>query len=82
MSFLIVYLGTPKLIIYLKKLNLVVKDQNKKDKPLVPQSGGLIVVVGMLVGVFIFIFFRTFLLQTIILTKENLIVLFASFTIL
>jgi len=78
MSFLIVYLGTPKLIIYLKKLNLVVKDQNKKDKPLVPQSGGLIVVVGMLVGVFIFIFFRTFLLQTIILTKENLIVLFAS----
>src|SRR3990167_1076425 len=78
LSFSIVYLGTPHLIRYLKKLGLEVKDQNKRDKPLIPLSGGLIVVAGVLFGVLVFIFFRTFIIQTKILTTENLIIVFAS----
>jgi len=56
----ITYLSTPWLIRYLVKLGLVVKDQNKKDKPLVPLSGGLAVFSGFFSGTMFFIFFRTF----------------------
>ena len=43
------------LIFFLEKVGLVVKDQNKKDKPLVPLSGGLAVLVGFLVGLFLYL---------------------------
>lgn len=59
-SFLVVLLLTPWLIRYLRKIELVVQDQNKKDKPLVPLSGGLAVLGGYFVGLMVFIFFRTF----------------------
>ncbi len=42
------------LIFFLEKVGLVVKDQNKKDKPLVPLSGGLAVLVGFF-GWFVFV---------------------------
>lgn len=60
-SFLVVFFLTPWLIKFLRKINLVVKDMNKKDTPLVPVSGGMAVMVGLFAGLMVFIFFRTFI---------------------
>ena len=43
------------LIFFLLEVGLVVKDQNKRDKPMVPLSGGLAVLVGFLVGIFLYL---------------------------
>ncbi|MBS3152091.1 hypothetical protein J4230_01635 [Candidatus Woesearchaeota archaeon] len=80
-SFLVVYFITPWLIKYLVKIGLVVKDQNKKDKPLVPISGGLAVLVGVFSGLLLFIFYRTFFVTGkvgLVATDRNLMLLFAS----
>jgi UDP-N-acetylglucosamine--dolichyl-phosphate N-acetylglucosaminephosphotransferase len=50
----------PYLIQYLKRVGLVVKDQNKKGKPLVPISGGLAVMAGVFIGLSTYIFIRSF----------------------
>ena len=77
------YLATPWLIRYLTKIDLVVKDQNKSDKPLVPISGGLAVFTGFFVGLMIFLFFRTFFDNSgiYLFTMDNdlLVLLFAGF---
>jgi len=62
-SFLTVYFTTPWFIHYLKSIGLIVKDQNKKKKPLVPISGGIIVLIGFLVSIFLYIFFRLFVFK-------------------
>ncbi len=80
-SFLVVYFITPWLIKYLGKINLVVKDQNKKDKPLVPISGGLVVLTGIFAGLLLFTFFRTFFSKGsggLVINDKTLMVLFAS----
>ena len=59
-SFSIVYTFTPWFIRYLQKIGLVVQDQNKKNRPLVPLSGGLIVFGGIVSGLLFFVFVRTF----------------------
>jgi UDP-N-acetylglucosamine--dolichyl-phosphate N-acetylglucosaminephosphotransferase len=59
-SLIVVLLMTPWLIRYLKKIGLVVKDQNKEGTPLLPLSGGMAVLAGILAGITSFIFFRTF----------------------
>ncbi|MFH1211246.1 MAG: hypothetical protein V1645_05020 [archaeon] len=59
-SLIVVLLTTPWLIRYLRKIGLVVKDQNKEATPLVPLSGGMAVIAGILAGLMSFIFFRTF----------------------
>ena len=59
-SFFVVLLVTPWLIRFLRRIGLVVKDQNKKDKPLIPISGGLSVLFGIMAGLMMFLFFRTF----------------------
>ena len=59
-SFLVVLYLTPWLIRYLKKIGLTVKDQNKKNKPLVPISGGIAVMAGLFMGVMVYVFFQTF----------------------
>lgn len=81
LSFLAVYFTTPWLIRYLRKIDLVVKDQNKKGLPLVPISGGLAVLTGIFAGLLLFVFIRTFLPPRdtlLILTPQNLVLLFAS----
>lgn len=60
LSFLVVYYLTPWSIRYLRRINLVVKDQHKEGKPLVPISGGMSVLAGSFVGFMGFIFFNTF----------------------
>ncbi len=80
-SFLAVFFVTPWLIRYLRRIGLVVKDQNKRDKPLVPISGGLAVLFGILGGLLLFIFYRTFVLKIhlgLVLTDKNLMLLFAA----
>jgi UDP-N-acetylglucosamine--dolichyl-phosphate N-acetylglucosaminephosphotransferase len=75
------YIAIPWLIRYLKSIGLMVKDQNKKDKPLVPLSGGLGVFAGFFVGLMIFMFFRTFFyngVNSLILDVNQLIFLFAA----
>ncbi len=76
-----VFLTTPWLIRYLKRIGLVVKDLNKENTPLVPLSGGLVVMAGILAGLMSFIFFRTFfpnIKGTLLLNGEALANLFAG----
>jgi UDP-N-acetylglucosamine--dolichyl-phosphate N-acetylglucosaminephosphotransferase len=59
-SFLVVLYLTPWSIKYFRKIGLVVKDQNKKNKPLVPLSGGFPVLAGIFIGLNFYIFVRNF----------------------
>ena len=56
-----------------RKFNLVGKDLNKFNGPMVPESGGLPVMFGVLSGLLIYIFFKTFLVKT----DTHLLILFA-----
>ncbi|MFH1210173.1 MAG: hypothetical protein V1663_05290 [archaeon] len=60
-SFLLVLFLTPWLIRYLRRVGLIVKDENKEKKPLVPISGGLSVMAGVFVGLMLYISTRTFI---------------------
>ncbi len=82
-GFLVVLSFVPWLIKYLRRIGLVVRDQNKEDKPLVPISGGLAVLAGVFAGLLLFIFVRTFFSGDkggLVPTDENLMLLFASMT--
>ncbi len=59
-AFSVTLLFLPWWIKYLWRINLVVKDKNKQGEPLVPISGGVIVLCGTLAGLMLFVFFRTF----------------------
>src|SRR3989338_774905 len=78
-----VYIATPRLIRYLRKIGIMVKDQNKKEKPLVPLSGGLAVMSGLFIGIATFIFLRTFITSEangLLLSTENLALFFVALT--
>ena len=79
-AFITTYLLTPWFIKYLKSIGLIVKDQNKESKPLVPISGGLPVLCGFIIGVFILIFFNIFIptLSNNLLTEQDINLIFAS----
>ena len=81
-SFFATLFLTRWLIKYLTKIDLVVKDQNKKNKPLIPISGGLAVLSGIFAGLFAFIFVRTFFDNGsgFIINDHNLMLLFAGMT--
>ena len=72
-SFIVVFLVTPWLIEYLRRIGLVVKDQHKKGKPLIPVSGGLAVFLGIFFGIMFAVFVQTFYYQS----TDRLIVLLA-----
>ena len=59
-AFFIVYFLSPWFIRYLTRIGLVVKDQHKEGKPLVPLSGGLPVFTGIFFGIMFVIFVQTF----------------------
>lgn len=59
-SFLIALYITPWSIRYLRRIKLMSRDQNKKDKPLIPISGGMAVMSGLFIGIMCFIFLNTF----------------------
>ena len=75
-SFLVVLYLTPWLIKYLRRINLTVKDQNKKNTPLIPISGGLAVMAGIFIGLMFYIFFQTFYYNY----TQTLLYIFAGLT--
>ena len=80
-SFAVVWFMTPWFIRYLRKIDLVVKDMNKKDKPLIPLSGGLTVMCGIVTGLMFYIFFQTFFQQSSFNTNhESFVFIFAALT--
>lgn len=60
-SFAVVLVLTPWLIRLLKRVGLEVHDQNKQGGPLVPISGGLAVLAGVVLGFMAFVFYGTFM---------------------
>ena len=60
LAFIVTYIATNWLIRYLRRINLVDKDMNKKNTPLVPRSGGLSVMSGIFIGSMFYIFIQTF----------------------
>ncbi|MEM2956102.1 MAG: hypothetical protein QW041_00795 [Candidatus Pacearchaeota archaeon] len=75
-SFLTTLIATPYLIRYLRRINLVVKDQNKENKPLIPLSGGLAVMAGIFMGLMVYIFMKVFIYQD----SSTLLYFFAAIT--
>ena len=59
-AFIVTYIATNWLIRYLKRVDIIVKDMNKKNTPLIPISGGLAVMGGIFIGLMFYIFFQTF----------------------
>ena len=75
-SFLVVYSLIPWLIRYLRRIKVTVKDLNKKNTPLVPISGGLGVMGGILAGLMTYIFIQTFYYKN----PESALYIFAGIT--
>jgi len=75
-TFIVTYVATNWLIRYLRRINLVVKDMNKKNTHLVPVSGGLAVMAGIFVGVMFYIFYQTFYYKY----TDTLLYIFAGLT--
>ncbi len=59
-AFLTVYVLMPWFIRYFTRIGLVVKDQHKMNKPLIPLSGGIVVFFGIFFAVMFIIFVETF----------------------
>jgi len=51
---------TPWLIKFFTQIGLIVKDQHKEKKPLIPVSGGVVVFLGIYLGVMFVLFIQTF----------------------
>jgi len=82
-SFLVTLYATPWLIRYLRRINMVVPDVHKENKPLIPISGGLAVMAGLFSGLMLFIFFETFFPSELNFLYQNgrsLLLLFAAAT--
>ena len=77
-SFLTVLVITPIFIRYFKRIGLVVKDMNKEHTPLVPISGGIPVMVGIVAGLMVFIFLETFFYKS----STDLISIFAASSVI
>jgi UDP-N-acetylglucosamine--dolichyl-phosphate N-acetylglucosaminephosphotransferase len=75
-SFFVTLIAIPKLIRYLKRINLEVKDMNKKDFPLIPLSGGIAVMAGIFMAIMFYIFVQTFIYKN----KNSLIYILAAMT--
>ncbi|MFA5175669.1 MAG: glycosyltransferase 4 family protein [Candidatus Nanoarchaeia archaeon] len=61
LGFLLTLFSAKYVINYLKKIDINVKDLNKKNTPLVPISGGMMVLGGVVFSYLIFIFIQTFI---------------------
>jgi UDP-N-acetylglucosamine--dolichyl-phosphate N-acetylglucosaminephosphotransferase len=82
-TFLIVLYATPWTIRFLKRIDMVDIDQNKIDKPEVPISGGLPIMISLFSGLMLFIFIRIFFPgknDSLILNGDSLVLFFAAMT--
>jgi UDP-N-acetylglucosamine--dolichyl-phosphate N-acetylglucosaminephosphotransferase len=81
LSFVAAAMILPWLIRYLRRIDMVVQDQHKEGKPLIPLSGGVGVLGGVVAGFMVFIFFQTFLpriSKNAFLNERTLILLLAA----
>lgn len=76
LSYIATLLFTPHIIDYFKKIGLVSRDFHKKDKPLIPSSAGIPVIVGLFAGVMFYVFSRVFFYND----ESSLLELFAGLT--
>lgn len=76
LSFIITYLSTKSWIKIAKKENFLVKDMNKYNNPKIPSYGGIAVLFGFCMGVFLYISLSIFYFQRTI----HLIEIFALLT--
>lgn len=76
LSFVTVFFFTPWMIRYLRRIGLIVKDQHKPDKPLIPVSGGISVAAGIFVSVMVYVSLRTFYFHD----SGSLLLIFAALT--
>src|SRR3989344_1154421 len=77
-SFLIAVYMTPWSIRYLRRIGLIVKDQNKYGKPLIPISGGMAVLAGFFIGMMVYLFLQTFLPDGYALNNRMLMLLLSA----
>jgi len=75
-SFFVTFFITPYAIRYFKFIKLTTTDVHKKDKPLLPTSAGVPLVVGMLSGLLVYCFLIVFVRGQ----NSELVTLFASIT--
>ena len=80
LTILLTYHSINWLIFFLTKVGHVVKDQNKKNRPLVPVSGGLAVLVGFLFGILLYVCVNVFYTEVLPWNVDgyNLTLIFAS----
>ena len=77
-GFLTTFFAIKWFIRYARLIGLEVKDQNKENKPLVPLSGGICVMAGLLISLTLFIFLNTFLGDGTFIKEGDLTFLFAA----
>jgi UDP-N-acetylglucosamine--dolichyl-phosphate N-acetylglucosaminephosphotransferase len=75
LSFFLTLFLEKRWIISAKEANLIGKDMNKPEKPLIPRSGGLVVALVICFSLLLYIFFKTFSLLGI--PSKNVIEAFA-----
>jgi len=61
LAFIVTYILTSVIIPRLARAGITGEDENKPDKPKIPEMGGLAIVAGLTVGILAAIFFNTFL---------------------
>lgn len=71
-SFLTVYLISPRIIGYFRAVGIVDADLHKKSKPKVATSAGMCVMAGIIAGLFFYIAMKVFVLQSSIQIIELL----------
>jgi len=75
-SFLATYFFTPYVIRYFRLVGITTADVHKKNKPLIPQSAGVPVAIGVMAGLLVSVFIQTFLLNNV----TNFTDIFAAMT--
>ncbi|MFQ5941519.1 MAG: hypothetical protein ACE5KA_07480, partial [Nitrososphaerales archaeon] len=75
-AFLVTFFITPHAIKYFRFINLTTTDVHKKNEPLIPNSGGVPITIGLIGGLLLFVFINIFIQQNNI----ALVTLFAAMT--
>lgn len=75
-AFFVVFLVIPSWIKKAKKVGLVGKDMNKANKTIIAEAGGIVVILGFLLGVFLYIGISIFYFKS----DENIVEIFALTT--
>jgi len=75
-SFMVTYFITPGFINFFRSIGVVTSDVHKKNKSLIASSGGISVMSGVLMGLFVYIALETFVYHD----SANMIELFSAIT--